>query len=92
MRPTTRTLLVAMALSCGASAMAQSVALSGMLGGKALVMVDGGPPKTVAVGDSYKGVKIISTQGDQAVVEIAGPRCAHAGGRKPPGHGGAGAE
>ena len=72
MRPTTRTLLVAMALACGASAMAQSVALSGMLGGKALVMVDGGPPKTVAVGNSYKGVKIISTQGDQAVVEIAG--------------------
>lgn len=29
-----------------------------MLGGKALVMVDGGPPKTVAVGDNYKGIRI----------------------------------
>lgn len=67
-----RTLLLAAALVCGAAAMAQSVALSGMLGGKALVMVDGGAPKTVAAGDSYKGVKIISTQGDVAVVEIAG--------------------
>ena len=75
MHPAARTVLVlAAALACGAAAMAQSVALSGMLGGKALVMVDGGAPKTVAAGDSYKGVKIISTQGDVAVVEIAGKR------------------
>ena len=73
MHPAARTVFVlAAALACGAAAMAQSVALSGMLGGKALVMVDGGAPKTVATGDSYKGVKIISTQGDVAVVEIAG--------------------
>ena len=51
---------------------AQTVGLSGMLGGKALVIVDGSPPKSVAAGETYKGVKIISTQGDQAVVEIAG--------------------
>ena len=75
MHPAARTVFVlAAALACGAAAMAQSVALSGMLGGKALVMVDGGAPKTVAAGDSYKGVKIISTQGDVAVVEIAGKR------------------
>ena len=75
MHPAARTVLVlAAALACGAAAVAQSVALSGMLGGKALVMVDGGAPKTVAAGDSYKGVKIISTQGDVAVVEIAGKR------------------
>nr|WP_295770472.1 retropepsin-like aspartic protease [Rhodoferax sp.] len=55
-------------------AWSQTVGLSGMLGGKALVIVDGGAPKTVAVGDSFKGVKIISTQGDQAVVEIDGKR------------------
>lgn len=51
---------------------AQAVSLSGMLGGKALVIVDGSAPKAVAAGDSYKGVKIVSTQGDQAVVEIGG--------------------
>jgi len=63
-----------LALVCAVSpvAMAQTVGLSGMLGGKALVIIDGGAPKTVAVGDTYKGVKIVSTQGDQAVVEIAG--------------------
>lgn len=53
---------------------AQSVALSGMLGGKALVIVDGSAPKSVAVGETYRGVKIISTEGDQATMEIAGKR------------------
>ena len=53
---------------------AQKVGLSGMLGSKALVIVDGNPPKTLGVGETYKGVKIISTQGNQAVVEIDGER------------------
>jgi aspartyl protease family protein len=61
-------------LTLGSVALAQTVALSGMLGGKALVIVDGSAPKSVAVGESYRGIKIISTQGDQAVVEIAGKR------------------
>ncbi len=66
--------LVALAagLSLAATAQAQSVSLSGMLGGKALVIVDGGPPKSVAVGETFKGVRVVSTQGDIAVVEIAG--------------------
>lgn len=67
--------LFACAMGCLLSplaAMAQTVGLSGMLGGKALVIVDGSAPKTIAAGDSYKGVKIVSTQGDQAVVEIGG--------------------
>ena len=66
--------LVALAagLALGATAQAQSVSLSGMLGGKALVIVDGGPPKSVAVGETFKGVRVVSTQGDIAVVEIAG--------------------
>ncbi|MDO8248820.1 MAG: TIGR02281 family clan AA aspartic protease [Rhodoferax sp.] len=61
-------------LTLGPLAMAQTVALSGMLGGKALLIVDGGQPKSVAVGESFRGVKIVSTQGDQAVMEIAGKR------------------
>jgi aspartyl protease family protein len=68
--------LIALALGCLLSPLAgaQTVGLSGMLGGKALVIVDGAPPKTVAPGESHKGVKIVSTQGDQAVVEIDGKR------------------
>lgn len=54
--------------------LAQTVALQGMLGSKALLIVDGGAPRTVAPGDSHKGVKVVSTQGDQAVVEIGGKR------------------
>ena len=68
-----RALLALCVVGCLAPvAQAQTVGLSGMLGGKALIIVDGATPKTVAAGDSYKGVKIISTQGDQAVVEISG--------------------
>ncbi len=65
-------LLTALALPC--AALAQSVALQGMLGGKALLIVDGSPPRGVAAGDTHKGVKVLSTQGDEAVVEINGKR------------------
>jgi aspartyl protease family protein len=70
-----KTRLLLLVLSGFASmAGAQTVALSGMLGGKALIIVNGGAPKSVAPGASYQGVKIVSTQGDQAVVEIEGRR------------------
>jgi aspartyl protease family protein len=62
-----------LALLAGA-ALAQSVTLQGMLGNKALLIIDGGAPKTVAPGESHKGVKVLSTLGDQAVVEINGQR------------------
>jgi aspartyl protease family protein len=71
-----KALLVTVALSLLAvsSAIAQSVGLAGMMGGRPLLIVDGSPPKTVAVGETFKGVKIISTQGDQAVIEISGKK------------------
>lgn len=59
-------------MTLGLAAQAQSVALTGMLGGKALLIVDGSAPKGVAVGESFRGVKIISTRGDLAVVQMAG--------------------
>ncbi|MEO7129298.1 MAG: retropepsin-like aspartic protease [Rhodoferax sp.] len=64
---------LAVALLAGA-ALAQSVALSGMLGNKALLMVGTSAPHSVAPGESYQGVKVVSTSGDQAVVEIQGRR------------------
>lgn len=69
-----RRALLALTLVCGLApaALAQTVGLSGMLGGKALLIVDGGAPKTVAMGDTFKGVKVLSTQGDQAIIEING--------------------
>ena len=65
-------LLTALALAGGAAA--QSVSLQGMLGSRALLVVDGGEPRGVAPGDSWQGVKVLSTLGDQAVVEIKGKR------------------
>ena len=60
-------------LACAAG-WAQTVALQGMLGSSALLIVDGGAPKAVAVGSAHQGVKVVSTAGDQAVVEIGGRR------------------
>ena len=51
---------------------AQDVGLAGVMGSRALLMIDGGEPQAVAVGQSLSGVKVISVQGDQAVVEIGG--------------------
>ena len=73
-QPLLRALALVPALLLCASVHAESVALAGMLGGKALLVVDGSPPKTVAAGDSHRGVKVISTNGDQAVVEQSGQR------------------
>ncbi len=55
-------------------AVAQSVSLAGVLGGKALLIVDGGVPKAVAVGQSHQGVKVLQAEGDRAVVELAGAK------------------
>lgn len=69
-----RRALIALPLVCALApaALSQTVGLSGMLGGKALLIVDGGAPKTVAAGDTFKGVKVVSTQGEQAVIDIDG--------------------
>ncbi len=75
MKPFAALLLTCGGLLAGSSvAHAQSVALSGMLGAKALLVVDGSAPKSVAVGETHRGVKVLSTSADQAVVEIAGSR------------------
>lgn len=53
---------------------AQSVALAGMMGSRALLVVDGSAPKTVGPGETHQGIKVISTAGDQAVIEQGGKR------------------
>jgi aspartyl protease family protein len=57
-----------------AGAQAESVALAGMMGSRALLVVNGSAPKTVAPGETHQGVKVVSTSGDQAVIEQAGKR------------------
>lgn len=53
-------------------ALAQDVGLAGVMGSKALLMINGGEPQSVAVGQSLDGVKLLSIRGDQVVVEIGG--------------------
>lgn len=67
-------LMSAAALLACTAAHAQSVSLQGMLGSKALLVIDGGAPRAVAPGGALQGVKVLSTSGDQAVVMVAGQR------------------
>ncbi len=52
----------------------QKVALSGVMGSKGLLVIDGAAPKLLEAGQTHAGVKLISASGDQAVLEIAGKR------------------
>ena len=73
---TTRLLLVALlplAMAAG-MARAESVMLTGTIGSRAILMVDGGAPRTLAPGEKLGNVRLVSVQGDQAVVEVGGQR------------------
>lgn len=59
-------------LLCGGAA-AQTVAMSGRLGDKALLMIDG-QPRTLGVGTTAQGVKLVSLTPDGAVIELGGKR------------------
>ncbi len=75
MRRSATCAFLTLVLSGAASlAQAQAVNLSGMLGNKALLVVDGSAPKLVAPGERFHGVRVVSTQGQSAVLEIAGHR------------------
>jgi aspartyl protease family protein len=69
---------------------APSVALSGVLGSKALVVINGAPPKMLAAGETHAGVKLVSVSGDQAVLEIGGKRVNLRVGEAPVSQGGGG--
>ncbi len=77
---------------CAPPAGSQTVGLSGVLGTKALVIVDGSPPKVLAPGETHKGVKVISAQGDLAVILIAGKQHTLRVGDAPANVGGKGGE
>ena len=64
-------LLASVAVS---SAWAQQVSLAGLSANRALVVIDGAAPKFMSPGQTVNGVRLISAQGDLAVVEIAGQR------------------
>ncbi len=55
-------------------AQAQSVALAGVLGSKALLVVDAHPPRAIGVGDEFQGVKVIAVSKEDATIEVKGAR------------------
>ena len=72
------------ALLAAPPAAAQNVSLQGMMGGKALLVINGGRPRALAPGESAQGVKVISAGGEQAVVMADGKQLTLRVGRLPP--------
>uniref|UniRef100_Q47BM5 TIGR02281 family clan AA aspartic protease n=1 Tax=Dechloromonas aromatica (strain RCB) TaxID=159087 RepID=Q47BM5_DECAR len=68
------TLLVLLVCLPPASVMAQDVGLAGIMGSKAMLMINGGEPQAVPVGQTVDGVKVVSIQGDQATIEVGGKK------------------
>jgi aspartyl protease family protein len=62
-----------LAAACGLAA-AQQVAIGGVSGSRALLIVDGGAPRFVATGQTHQGVKLLQVDGETATVEIEGRR------------------
>jgi aspartyl protease family protein len=61
-----------LALACLAAS-AQTVTLSGSMGDKALLIING-TPRTLAIGSTQHGVKLVSVSQNEAVVELQGKR------------------
>jgi aspartyl protease family protein len=62
-------------LAWGAAALASEVALIGLIGDKAAVLaVAGGEPKTVKVGQTWRGVTVVAVERERATVEVDGKR------------------
>jgi len=55
-------------------ALSAEVTLHGLMQGRATLSVDRGKPKTLRIGESHQGVRLISTGRESAIVEIGGKR------------------
>ncbi|HEX6703473.1 MAG TPA: TIGR02281 family clan AA aspartic protease [Albitalea sp.] len=79
-----------LALMCFAAA-AQTVTMSGSMGDKALLVING-TPRTLAVGSAIHGVKLVSVTPNESVVELDGKRVLVPMGGAPVNLGGAASE
>jgi aspartyl protease family protein len=68
------TALAAVLLTGAGTAAAQSVTLNGSIGSQQALLVIDGQPYAVAVGNTVKGVRLVSLSGTQADVAIGGAR------------------
>ena len=74
MKPRQRLALAALLLVGAGSAVAQSVTLNGNLGAQKALLVIDGLPHAVAVGNTVKGVRLVSLSGSRAEVAVDGTR------------------
>ena len=81
--------LLAGALLLPTWAEAQNVSLHGLLGQRALLIVDDQAPRAVAPGETHLGVQVLSTGDDRAVVRVGGQRLTLRVGESPASVGGA---
>lgn len=58
----------------GAQAWAADVGLAGVIGSRALLVIDGAEAQPVGVGQSRGGVKVLAVEGSQVTVEIEGKK------------------
>jgi aspartyl protease family protein len=71
---TSSILLAACTVFLPADALAADVNVIGLFSGRAVVVIDKGAPRTLRVGETVEGVKLISADSRGAVVEIDGKR------------------
>ena len=71
--PMKRLAAAAVVVFCAFPATGQTVSMAGSLGSNALLVVDG-KPRTVAVGATVDGIRLVSVTGTEAVVEVKGKR------------------
>ncbi|MDR3158428.1 MAG: retroviral-like aspartic protease family protein [Zoogloeaceae bacterium] len=72
-----RALALALSLGIGVLALpawATNVGLAGIIGSKAMLMINGSTPRALSVGQEYQGVRLISIQGESVQVEVNGNR------------------
>lgn len=55
-------------------ASAQEVGLAGVLGTKAMLLLNGGEPQAVRVGEMIDGIKVIAVQSDAVTIEMGGKK------------------
>ncbi len=67
--------LASMIALCAGTAMAADIGVVGSFPNKAVLVIDGGPPKTYTVGSTVAdGVRLIASDGSTATIEVQGKR------------------
>ena len=87
MRPLFLGLVFALATLGAGAVLAQTVAMTGSMGNRALLVINGGAPRAVAAGTTLEGVKVLSVAASEAVVEVGGKRMTVMLGGSPGSHG-----